>query len=99
MQRRMPITTYSTVLEKVRHDQSLLIIRCNIDYDMTSLGKIEVGLSWEKIALRRAELGAELERELRDTAIFTGGAILLSLSVLILLIRRWWGRAISKSRT
>ncbi len=88
--------TYPTVLENVRHDQSLLIIRRNIDYDMASLGKIEMGLSREKIAQRRAELGAELQRELRNTALFTGGAILLSLSVLVLLIRSLFSRMVTQ---
>lgn len=86
--------TYLSILEGVQRDQSLLIIRRNIDYDMATLGMVEVGLSREKIVQRSAELNSDLRRELRHTALFTGGAILFSLIVLILLIQRVFSRMV-----
>jgi PAS domain S-box-containing protein len=86
--------SYPFLLESVRHDQSLLIIQRSIDYDMAALGTVEVGLSREKILQRTAELRADLRRELRHTALFTGGAILLSLVALILLIQRVFSRMV-----
>ena len=86
--------TYPSVLESTRHDQSLLIIQRNIEYDMAALGRVEVGLSREKIVQHTVELTSELGRELRNTAMFTGGAILFSLTVLILLIQRVFSRMV-----
>ncbi len=86
--------TYPSILASVRRDQSLLIIRRTIDYDTATLGMVEVGLSREKILQRSAELRSDLRRELRHTALFTGGTILFSLIVLILLIQRVFSRMV-----
>ncbi len=86
--------TYPSVLEGARRDQSLLILQRSIEYDTTTLGTVEVGLSREKIAQRSAALRSELRRELRNTALFTGGSILFSLIVLIVLIQRVFSRMV-----
>ena len=86
--------TYPSVLEGARRDRSLLILQRSIDYDTVTLGTVEVGLSREKIVQRSAALRSELRRELRHTALFTGGSILFSLIVLIVLIQRVFSRMV-----
>ena len=76
---------FTQSLAKTRADTSLLIVRRAIDYNGTSLGSVEVGLSQEKIARTIGELKVYLDQELRHIAILTGGGILIALVILILL--------------
>jgi PAS domain S-box-containing protein len=76
---------FAQSLAKARTDTSLLIVRREIDYNGTSLGSVEVGLSQEKIARTLDGLKASLEQELRRIAMLTGSEILIALVILILL--------------
>ncbi len=76
---------FTQSLVKTRADTSLLIVRREIDYNGTSLGSVEVGLSQEKIARTIEELKVYLDQELRHIAMLTGGGILIALVILILL--------------
>jgi two-component system, sporulation sensor kinase E len=76
---------FAETLAKKRADSGLLIVRRDIDYNGSSLGSVEVGLSQKKISRTVDELKASLEQELRRIAMLTGSEMLIALVILILL--------------
>lgn len=87
---------FMQALAKARADNDLLIIRREIRYNDTSLGRVEVGLSQAKIAHSLDMLKADLGQELRRIAALTGGGILIALVTLILLSGRAFNRLVAR---
>lgn len=87
---------FADVLERIRRDPAILVVRRDIQHNGTRLGSVEVGLSSARVGHRVAERIANQDRELIRIALITGSEILLSLIVLILLIQWAFSRQVVK---
>ncbi len=95
-QARVEPRRFSEILAKVRADPSLLIARRDVIYNGEVLGHVELGLSQTKVATHLEELKEIFQQRMRRIALLTGGVILVTLAVLILLSQRIFHRLVAR---
>jgi PAS domain S-box-containing protein len=77
---------FADLLGEARADHTLMKFSRDIYYEGTRLGQVEIGLTRAKIHLRAEELETNLRRVMWKTVLITGGLLLASLVVLVVLI-------------
>ncbi len=87
---------FADILAKMRADPSLLIARRDVVYNGDTLGSVELGLSQTRVATHLEELKEIFRQRMHRIALLTGGVILVTLAVLILLSQRIFHRLVAR---
>lgn len=95
-QARVEPRQFSEILARVRADPSLLIARRDVINNGEVLGYVELGLSQTKVATHLEELKDIFRQRMQRIALLTGGVILVTLAVLILLSQRIFHRLVAR---
>lgn len=90
----VPPQRFPDALRQARAVPDLVVARRGIAQDEAEIGAVEVGLSKAKLAHKLQDAQERLERDLRRVGWVAGGAILLSLVLLLLLVEAVFSRVI-----